>query len=93
MSNYLLVFQESDGSLGKPDQKNLVSGLEHLLDLVIRMDDDIFRRDRELLGRLAARTVSGIKGVLAKDYLNHWMDLAVERGVGQDVAPEIQKNR
>ena len=93
MSNYLLVFQESDGSLGKPDQKNLVSGLEHLLDLVIRMDDDIFRRDRELLGRLAARTVSGIKGVLAKDYLNHRMDLAVECGVGQDVAPEIQKNR
>ena len=88
---HLFVLQKRDSSRRKSDKKNLVSGLEHFLNFVIGMNDDILRRDLELLRGLAARARAGVEFVLTEDHLDDWMLLAVEGGVGQDVASEKRR--
>jgi len=72
--------------LRQSDKKQLVSGLEHFLDLEVRMGDDVLRSDRKLLSRLAGLArAERVELRLTQNNFGHRVELTVERGVRQDV--------
>jgi hypothetical protein len=72
--------------LRQSDKKQLVSGLEHFLDLEVRMRDDVLRSDRKLLSRLAGLArAERVELRLTQNDFGYRVELTVERGVRQDV--------
>ncbi len=82
----LFIFQVGRCSLRQSDKKQLVSGLEHFLDLEVRMGDDVLRSDRKLLRRLAGfARAERVELRLTQHNFGYRVELTVERGVRQDV--------